>query len=253
MKLIITISLVFVIQSFLFGQAELNNENKILLRHESSVSISLNSNGLGVGYRYGRHINAYKKWLFQSNINYIKHVKEIKSQSFIYNNKSFVYGKLNSFYTINFSTGLQKEIFSKFDKGGIAIRYFYLGGFSLGLLKPILYEVSYEVGVTEIEDFETYYNKMQNYHTGYILGNSSYFEGAKNTKVVPGFFIETGANFEFSSEDNYLNTVEAGVSINYFLEDIPIMYSSTGNYNQLFTTLFIRYRIGKIINGRAGY
>ncbi len=250
MKIIFTIGLVFFIGSVMMAQGEIDKENKILLRNESSISFSLNTNGLGFGYRYGKHINAYKKWLFQSNFNYIKGDKEVKTRSYVNNYKSFTYGKLNSFYSIGLSTGIQKEVFSKIDKGGVAICYYYLGGISLGIQKPKLYEVSYEVGVTEVEDFETYYHKIQNYHAGYILGNSSYFDGIKDTKLIPGLSLESGVNFEFSSEDNYLNAIEVGGAINYFLEDVKIMYSSGNDYPQLFVSLFLRYRMGKIINAR---
>ena len=234
-----------------FGQGEIDDRQKILLRNESSIAFSLNSNGIGGNYRYGKRITGYKKMLFQVDFNYLKHQKEIKTTSPINTTKSFVYGKLNSFFTLHLSVGRQKEIYSKFDKGGISINYFYQIGPSFGILKPKFYKVTYAYNTSDIEDFTTFVNKTQNYHVGYILGNAAFSEGLDDTKIKPGVFISAGTNFEFSKRDKYTNAIEAGINIDLFTDEIPIMYSADNDYQQVFLTLFLVYRIGKVIDGRS--
>ena len=243
----------FLSANIIFAQGEIDDSQKILIRNESTFGFSLNTNGFGGNYRYGNRTSGFKKNLFEVDFNYIKHTKEIKTSSYFYNNKSYVYGKMNSFYTFHLAYGRQNEIFSKFDKGGIAISYYFLVGTSIGILKPKLYEVTYEVGVTEIEDFATFYHKTKNYHTGFIMGNAPYFEGFKDTKIKPGIFVTAGTNFEFSKKDKYITAMEAGITLDLFTDDIPIMFTEDNNHNQAFVTLFIIYRIGKIIDGRAKY
>ena len=45
----------------------------------------------------------------------------------------------------------------------------------------------------------------QNFHTGFIMGNAPFMDGIKDTSFKPGVFVKGGANFEFSSRDNYIN------------------------------------------------
>lgn len=252
MKQLLLISLLSIFSLPILAQGEIDTETKIIFRNERTVGFSLVSNGFSAGYRYGRFIDGYTKWLIQSDISIVKHPKEIQSNSLFYN-KKFVYGKLNSVFTVHLSMGYQKEIYSKNDKGGIAIRYFGLIGPTVAILKPILYEVSYSAQDEKIEDFETFYTENPQSHSKLIMGKTSFFEGAENSKIKPGIHLSGGLGFEYGTKDEYINLLELGLSLDMFADDIPIMFSASNNYQQLFLSLFLTYRFGKVINARAIY
>lgn len=234
----------------ILAQGEIDKETKIIFRNERTVGFSLNSNGFGIGYRYGKFIDGYRKWLIQSDLNLVKHHKEIQSNSRFYN-KKFVYGKVNTLLNLRLAMGYQKELFSKSDKGGVAIRYFGFAGPTLAFLKPMLYEVTYYMDENKVEDFVTFYNKNQQFHSGDIIGKSSFFDGIENTEIKPGIHLSGGLSFEYGTKDEFINTLELGIAFDVFADDIPIMFSAGNNYQQLFTTLFLTYRFGKVINTRA--
>ena len=249
--LVILLAFFFFTIPVVFAQGEIDDETKIIFRNERTVGFSLNSNGFGMGYRYGRYIDGFRKWLYQTEVNIVKHPKEIQSSSYLYN-KKFVFGKLNNIINLRLSFGYQKEVYSKGDKGGVAIRYFGFAGPTVSFLKPILYEVDYYNDEEQIEDFETYYEKNINSHyAGDIIGKSSFFDGIEKTKIKPGVHLSGGIGFEYASKDAIVNALELGVSIDAFAEDIPIMFSESGNYQQLFVNLFLTYRFGKILDDRA--
>ncbi len=147
--------------------------------------------------------------------------------------------------------GYQKELFSKNDKGGIAIRYIGLIGPTVAILKPMFYKVSYYFDDDKVEDFETFYYANQQTHSGDIVSKSSFFDGIENSEFIPGIHVASALSFEYSTKDLYLNAFEIGISVDLFIDDVPIMFSENNNYQNLFTTLFISYRFGKVIDQRA--
>ncbi|MEA3446497.1 MAG: hypothetical protein U9R19_17415 [Bacteroidota bacterium] len=253
MKRLLLINLLCIYGFLALAQGEIDKETKIIFRNERSIGLSLNSNGFGIDYRYGKFIDGYRKWLLQSDISLLKHPKEIQSSSLLYN-KKFVYGKLNTVINFRFLFGYQKELFSKNDKGGVAIRYVGLIGPTIAFVKPIMYKITYYFEENRVEDFETFYdNSNQHYIAGEIIGKASFFEGIENSKLKPGIHISNALSFEYSIKDIYINAIELGIAFDFIIDEVPIMYSENKNYQQLFTTFFISYRFGKVIDQRAIY
>jgi len=177
----------------LLAQGELSEQPRIFYRNEKSIGVLLNSNGYGISGRYGKRINARKKTIYELDLLFIKHPKEVKRTFYYYNNnKSFVYGKLNSFFNIRAGYGRQKEIFRKVDRGGISIRRFYSFGPSLGILKPVYYEVIQ----TNSADPNTKYLEQKKFDPSINYGNiwsrASFFKGIDEISVVPGVFGKAG-------------------------------------------------------------
>lgn len=203
----------------------------------------LNSNGFGFGYRYAKRQNYLNKKIFEADFSWVKHPKEERINNPNYpNNRSFVFGKLNSFYTLRLGAGLQRELFTKADIGSIAIRIIGSGGFSLGFLKPCYYEVITGANGDEIRVQK--YNATIN--SSNIYQRSSFFKGLDETEPVPGAYIKTTLSFEYSRKEEILHIIEGGILVEGFYKKIPIM-ALTEN-NQFFVSVFISYRFGKIID-----
>lgn len=233
------------------SQGEIDDSRINSNRNENSFGILFNSNGLGISYRHGKRLDGFRKRLFEIDYVGIRHPKEIKSYNDLNSSqKKFVYGKINQFGTLRIGFGKQKEIFSKTDKGGIAIRYFYSVGVNIGFLKPIYYEVAYP----DPFDYRLYnliiekYDFYEQHTEGFVYGKASFFEGLGETKIKPGAFLKIGAAFDFSADPEKIRSIEAGFSLDLFLDIIPIM--ATRENNQFFPSFFINYRFGKTYSKR---
>ena len=233
----ISISLFFSLN--IFSQGEIDEEKKVFFRNEKTWGINIYTNGYGGNYRYAKRINAFRKFIYEIDLNYVKHPKEIKISNNYYNVNRFVYGKISHAYELSGAIGLQREVFRKRDKGGVSVRYFYDAGPSFIFLKPIYYEVSYPFGI-EDEKFD-----MSTYQI--ILGKSSYFFlGFDEITFNPGVYAKAGFSFEFSRRDKKITALEVGGTIKAYLKELDIMATSN---SQLFLSLFLSYRFGKVVRG----
>lgn len=247
MKKLLSISLftVLVIVS-VRAQGELDEQQRVFYRNERTFSLSLNSNGYGIGYREGKRIDFLNKSIVEFEVNVMKHPKEIKLASpYLQTGSSFVFGKLNNTFSLRGGYGKQNEIFKKADLGGVAIRYFYVGGPSLVLSKPIYYNVIYAVGGITYELRQETFN-IDIHNPSDIYSRASFFKGIDETKIIPGLYARGGFNFEYSKEDKIIHSIELGAMLEGYTRKIPIMASEDNN--ALFLTLFVTYRMGIVID-----
>lgn len=230
----------------LSGQGELNTQRRTLYRNERTFGIFLNSNGLGADFSYAERLNARNHRLYQVELLYLKHPKEVKITNSIYTNKSFVFGKINNFYEIRGQWGTQSEIYRKNDANGISVRYFYTLGPTIGLLKPIYYEIWVNSGsptdpyTLKVDKFNTSIHQLD------IYGKARFTEGLDEISIIPGASAKFGFSFEFSKMDKVVNSIEFGAGFDIFPRKIPLM---ANEMNQLFyLNLFAGYRFGKVID-----
>jgi hypothetical protein len=221
-----------------FSQGEIDDEKKVFFRNERSWAFFLKNNGIGGNFRKGVRINAFRKRIWEIDMHYVKHAKEIKISNATQLNQ-YVFGKVNFAWDTRAGIGFQHQLFRKFDKNGVAIRAFYTGGASLLLLKPIYYEVG--INNNDVEDQKFHIDSAQ-----YILGRSSFFKGIEETKANPGVFLKAGISFEYSKHDTRLQALELGAMASAYLNEFEIMWDNETRY--LFS-LFISFRWGKIIRG----
>jgi len=247
----ILIPLLLIIPSLIFSQGELLTEDRVVTYDENSYGIFLSSNGFYGQYRYGKRLDGFRKRLFDIEIAHVKHPKEIRVQNPYYDNqKRFVFGKLNSVISIRPGIGLQKEKFSKYDKGGVSIKYFYSTGLTLALLKPVYYEVVDSIRIDPIKNRQVIHLGTKQFSSDYIhgiidiYGRASYFRGIKETKLIPGLFYKMGISFEYSQSLQYLNALEAGFMVEVFPKKIPIMETEQNSFFMI--NIFLGYRFGKV-------
>lgn len=238
------ISVLFIFLSLSsYAQGEIDSEQKALIRNERSFHLSLNSNGWGGGFTYGKMVNIYRKKLYSAELVIIKDPKELKvNNPYQPDYRRFVYGKNNVFYNFRFLYGNLHKLYDKKDKGGIEVRWFYNFGPSIGLLKPVYY-------ITGVDPLRTEKFDPALHTATSILGGASYFKGFSELGVVPGASVKVGGSFEFSKRDLLLNALEGGVIFDLFPSKIDIMANDRNNF--YFLAIFVSYRFGKIINPRA--
>jgi hypothetical protein len=247
MKRLLSTALTFLGSAvWLFAQGEIDEQQTVFFRNERSFAVLLNSDGLGISYREAKRKNYLNKSLLEIEFGTLKHPKEYRiSNPYTTGTGTFVFGKLNSVFYLRAGIGHQREIYSKADLGGVAVRYFYSGGPVLALYKPIYYRVLYPVTIQEFEIREEKF-EVSIHDPADIYSKASFFKGIDETKVLPGLFAKGGFNFEYSRQDKVIHAIEAGVQINAFPKSIPIM-ANTDN-KAIFFSLFVSYRFGVIID-----
>lgn len=232
------------------AQGEFDLQEKIFYRNERTFAALLNTNGFGGNFRYGKRVNAFKKTLYEIELNYLKHPKENKI-TVPGSNRNIIYGKLNAVYTLKGALGYQKELFQKRDQGGISIRYFYNFGPTFAIMKPIYYEYT-------AQDYSSYYDKF-NPDPAFVnnfQGKAPLTMGFNEIKIQPGIYGKFGFTFEYSKIDEVFHALEVGVGLDAYVGKVPIMETSPGKVlfvlpdDQFYLTLFISYRFGKVINTR---
>lgn len=226
--------------STIAAQGDIDNQDKIFYRNEKSLAFMLNSNGWGLNGRYAKRKDAANKIFYDVDFAYLKHPKEVRVTSLISpSSQSFVLGKQYIAIDFRFGYGKQKEIYRKFDVGGISVRRFQSIGPSVSILKPIYYDVLN--GQNELVTEK--YNKDS---SDYIIGKASFLKGINELKVIPGGFVKLGLSFEYSRFDQVIHSLDAGVIGEAFLQKLPIM--ATKHNSWFFLTLYINYRIGKVVD-----
>jgi hypothetical protein len=239
------------------GQGEIDTQEKILFQNERSISLQLNTNGYGAGFIFGKRTDYLSKRIYAIDFVFIKDPKEIKVASdyaYYTSSRKYVFGKLNTFMNLRPSYGFQKEIFSKEDKGSIAIKYYFSGGPSIGITKPIYY--SFNVIDTIIDGYYYIHEQEEKWefndnHQVQLLGvggHAAIYKGLNEMKLYLGVHAKFGFTFEYSSSNRLINSIDAGIVVDAFTRKIPIMYNE---YNrQLFITLFAAYRFGWVVDAK---
>ena len=245
-KYLLSIGLYHLVVIILFAQGELSDQSRIFYRNEKSIGFLLNSNGYGVSGRYAKRINARNKSIYELDLIGIKHPKEVKITNYYSSNKSYVFGKLNSLFDIRAGYGRQKEMFRKVDRGGISIRRYYSFGPSLGLLKPVYYEIIQSNNADPNDKYLSQEKFNSATHQGNIWGKASFFKGVDEISVVPGAYGRFGFSFEYSRHDITLHALETGIALDIFPKKIPIMATEKNNF--IFFSFFVSYRFGKVVD-----
>ena len=218
------------------------SDNSILLKKEWSVNVIAASRGLGISYYNGKHLTGFKKRMLEAEFVEMKHPKEIKSLNAYDNAKSYVYGKLNNLFIIRTGIGIQRIVNEKPLWGGVEVRYFYYGGFSLGITKPVyLYIINFNMP-GEYDITLERYNSDEHY-TDNIYGRGPFAKGFYHLKFYPGIYTKTGLNFEFGTENENLRALETGICVDFYPKPIEIMAFNKSEY--YFLSFYLSFNFGK--------
>lgn len=230
----------------LLAQGELDPQDRMFWRNERSIGALFNTDGWSVIYRELRQTKPSNRYFFEGSVEGFKDPKEIKLSNYYFQSPgSFVFGKLNSTWTVGFGAGWQQEIFGKHDLGGVSVSWFAGGGATLLFAKPIYYDIIVLVG-QEYYTIEEQKFDLTIHQPLDIMGKSSFFKGFDEIKFYPGLYARGGFSFEYSKNDRLTHTIEVGVSVHAYNKTIPIM--ATEYNRQIFPAIFVSYRFGMILD-----
>ena len=224
-------------------------EERIVYKRENVAFVTLHTQGLGAGYKIGKVRSIYKVTNWNFECSYIRSLKQIKLYNGSYwGSSSFVYGKLNDVASLRAGYGVERRIYGKPYWGGVELRWLYGAGAEVALLKPYYYSVV----VAEPTSTGTYIQKSK-YDTFdhidewiEILGRAPFKYGLNEIKFRPGIFAKGGLEFEIGTSRTHVQSLEAGVVVEYFPQGLQLMALNPASY--VIPTLYLSYRWGSRFN-----
>lgn len=221
--------------------------DNVLFTREMNGSFVIHSQGWGLEYRIGRSQTVNKTLMLEINLLEMKDSKEIKSiNPFFTNTRSYIYGKLNALYITRLGVGRQHMLNRKPYFGGVELRLFYFGGFSMAFAKPVYLEIiKLDPGSYRYITVTERYNP-DNHFPDNIYGRASFTKGFDKLKPYPGGYIKTGLGIDFGTINQKPKTVEVGAVLDLYAKPVPIM--AFKDANQFFLTLYVSFGIGKRYN-----
>jgi len=247
-KAIYSFLLLFVFSFVAMAQKGQDNETRLkngedlnmLYRNEASIGLFVHSaGGLGIAYRRGYHVTAFRNRMFEIEVQNLKHPKEVKSVNAVQSGKSFVYGKLNSFLLFRPGVGYQNVLYQKSDKKSVEIRSSYYIGATINFAKPIYVLVkNNQSETTSTERYDPDKDSLSN-----IYGKADFFYGIENTKIYPGGYAKFALSFEYANRYNGIKAIETGVIGDFYPQVIPMM--AFNKNPQVFVELYLKIIWGK--------
>lgn len=227
-------------------QIEGVEETGIVYRNIHSYSAFIHTQGFGLNYRRGKMRTGFRSASYEVSLLNMRHPKEIRSVNpFSDNSGGYVYGKMNSLVALRFGYGIQQAIHPKGDKGGVETGFSLFGGVTLGLVKPVYLTIFYFDDQFGIREKTERYDPDAHYPDN-ISGRAPFTKGLNEISLSPGAYGAFAFSFEFGKAQKNLRMIETGVAADIFARSIPMMAFNPNR--QLFVTLFISIRYGKLWN-----
>jgi hypothetical protein len=250
MRIIALIGFILLANTLAFSQP-IPEEEMILFKKQRYGGLNLNTNGFGITGTLAKYDGAYKLWLLNADILFIKHEKETKTWNPVNdpNARPYFYGKQNNFYNIRTSLGRKIVLTEKLRRSGVQVAYNWQAGTSLGFTKPVYLEIIYLGDANtqpylEVEKFDPDIHYIDN-----IYGRAHGLRGFDELKFHPGAHFKFAFSFEYSNERERLKGIETGVSLDAYAKDIPIMATYTQDSknprnHQFFFSLYLNFFFG---------
>jgi hypothetical protein len=204
--------------------------------HEFDVGGRLNTNGWSAYLEYEKRTSEVASTMFQFEVAEIKDPKEDKNSKiqgvdaygFAYSGHAYVYGKQNIFYQARLGIGQRRLIGGKGNKNGVEVSAIYLGGVSLGLVKPYYLElVDSTAGSASYQKY-TPENANSFLNPNNIIAGPGLGKGWSEVQMVPGLYARIGMRFDWAEFNEFVSALEVGLSADLYSKKVQIMVNNPG-------------------------
>lgn len=219
------------------------DDTEVLLKQEFTGGAMIHTQGWGLLLRRAKNKTFLRKRLFELEAVSMEHPKEIRTvNQGVENANGYVYGELNQVAVTRLGYGRHNVLYAKFDKG-VEIRYLYIGGFSMAWAKPIYLEIAHwSNGFLEYVSTERYDPDNVDHNQNNILGRSSPFKGIDKMQFFPGMYGKFGFSFEYGKRQKAVRSLEAGIIIDYYIREVPMMARIKND--PYFLTFYLSFNFG---------
>ncbi|MFT4645896.1 MAG: hypothetical protein ACI8ZX_002315 [Planctomycetota bacterium] len=216
-------------------------ENAIY-KKEWSVGFRFHTNALSAFFEHVWIKDIKKRKVLQINLFGHLDLRDKKSRSVYDLNKKYFYAKQNNFYSTQIMYGWRRVIANKSEVSGVKLSMTYMGGFTLGVLKPYYLEILRENSQTTDEKYlgttaEDFLDK------NVIIGAAEFGVGNNKLEFMPGLTAKVGLNFDFARKNSVVTSIEVGSQIDVFYKKVKIYVSK---FNKPYIlNLYLSVQIGK--------
>jgi hypothetical protein len=228
-------------------KATIFDEATVIYKESIYGGVMLHTNGYGAHISYGKNKTAFKSTIYQLDFIVMRHPKEVRSfNAFNEDSRSYIFGKLNSFFILRPSIGNRVLKYDKIRPSGVAVGYSWSVGPSLGFTKPVYLEVL----IPEIPPFQRIVVERASdevFQNLDIYGRAGGLRGFNEINFQPGLHGSFAINFDYDPEREGLKGLELGLAVDYFpFGEVEIM--SNADNASLFVNLFVALQFGKKFN-----
>ncbi|MBR9921471.1 MAG: hypothetical protein GYB31_11585 [Bacteroidetes bacterium] len=227
----------------------------VVYNKETTFDLRMHTRGLAVGLNFGKLRTYYLTRFYHIGLGELRHHKENRTSldqtgggSSV--SRPFVFGKQNNFYALRLGMGEKRYFSEKAKRKGVAIGLSYEGGFSLGLLKPYYLQLystetsnpsSPIITVKYSEEIADSFLNPWN-----IYGAAPWSKGLGELRLAPGLHTQVAVHFDWGAFDEYAKAIEAGIMLDVFFREVPIMADIEDAENRpFFLNLFVNLQFGK--------
>jgi hypothetical protein len=196
-----------------------------------TFGVIFHTRGYSINGRYLKYIDGYNARGLEIDFAKLRHPKEvISSNEGTVSARGFVFGRINSFYTLRTGYIHQSILYDKTDKGSVSISWLASGGLSLGLLKPIYLQVN--KFTSDDPDPRLYVERYDGTNQfSRINGEANFFVGIDEIKLRPGVYVKGGFEFDYQLLDKKITSVETGIIYDYYFAEVPIFFENNEDIN----------------------
>lgn len=213
-----------------------------------------------LGVNIGQVKTYYRSRIYNFEIGDLRHTREFRQSfdiqlpntNFVSN--PFIFGKQNQLYVLRAGIGEKRYLSEKARRKGLAVGFSYFAGPAIGLLKPYYLNLIYfsdqganraiiraeRYSADNADTFLDIYN---------VYGAASWAKGLGEIRILPGLQAKVAAHFDWGAFDELVKAIEAGVMVDFFFRDAPIMVEgpqTPGVKNTpVFVNFFLNLQLGK--------
>lgn len=242
---------IFLILSVLWNGLNLHAQNapitepQLMYTQSNTFGVEANSfKSFGMFYRYGWHKTGKEQNHFEIDFSRIKHPKEVRRQGYTESQSQYSFGRMNVVFFMRTTLGQTIAITERPYKNAVGLNFVYSLGATTAFLKPVYLDVYYPYDNNPSQGYlvSERYDPAKHTDIYSIYGNSGFTKGLGETKLQLGGGGRFGFQVEWGQYTDEIRCLEAGVTIDAFLQGIPIMAHS--NYDQLFYGFYLSYNWG---------
>lgn len=221
----------------------MEEEGDLIFNRQNVFGIHLASDGYGLSFEKGYFKTPSRTMLYEVELNEKHSPKEhhISAETDGFDFSSVVPYKANNLYEFKMSVGQQILIGGKGNKNGVAVSALYMGGLTIGMLKPYYLDISN--AISGAGNQQTYGQFAQDSTVGdQITGAAGFLVGWDELTIKPGLNAKQAMRFDYGRLNTTVAAIEVGVTEEFFSGKMPIMWHTSGS--QFFFNAYVAILFG---------
>lgn len=204
------------------------------------MGLMTTNRGAGFEMSYQMGSGSWQK-MINLDFYFIRSLHEVKVEPYPFPDRKYVFGKLNNFWVLNPSFGMQYKLAPASASNLADIRVGGKIGPAIGILNPYYIKLCEVNGQCTYPSFDPVIHSYQT-----ISGRANIFHHAINPSFRFGLSMKAFATLDFNSQPGPIAGIRLGVNADLFPNSIPIMLANEDLRN---SSSFFAATVGMMFGG----